>query len=153
MKPHGLLAYSEDSNENLINVFSENSQINEGRAPLNIYNQFFREEAPANKVYNKNDPFLINLNLRQKLNETNKMINVDNQNLLDKIQKMGKSIKPVNYGYPFIDLTKPDNEGEESGFYKQETMITSIKNNMQHLMQTKRKMSMINITDLPKTEM
>lgn len=36
------------------------------------------------------------------------MIYVDNQNLLEKIRKLGKSIKPVNYGYPYIDLTKED---------------------------------------------
>ena len=33
---------------------------------------------PANKIYDKNDPFLINMNLRQKLQETNQMIHVDN---------------------------------------------------------------------------
>ena len=68
----------DQSIDTAFNVFTENSHINEGRPHLNIYNPYFKEESPANRVYTKNDPFLINLNLRQKLNETNKMINVDN---------------------------------------------------------------------------
>ncbi len=64
--------------DSAFNVFSENSKINDVQIPLKIFNPFFKEEMPANKIYDKNDPFLINMNLRQKLQETNQMIHVDN---------------------------------------------------------------------------
>lgn len=62
---------SKHQNQSLINVFSENSRINEEKIPLQVYNGLLQEEIPANKIYDKKDPFLINLNLRKKLYETN----------------------------------------------------------------------------------
>jgi hypothetical protein len=67
----------ESKYESVINVFNDNSYINEVKIPLSILNPYFKEEPVANKIYNKNDPFLINQNLRQKLTETNQMIYVD----------------------------------------------------------------------------
>ncbi|CDW89767.1 UNKNOWN [Stylonychia lemnae] len=121
------------SQESLTNVFTENSQINEQKIPVQIYNQYFKEEVPVNKIYDRNDPFLININLRQKLVETNQMIHVDNQNLLDKIKKLGKSIKPVTYGYPYIDLTKTEvfNEQEHNeAKFRSEVYSQHLKNEM-----------------------
>eukprot|EP00347_Sterkiella_histriomuscorum_P002479 403367992 len=119
--------------QDYVNVFSENSQINEEKMPMKIFNPYFRVEQPANKIYDKNDPFLINLNLRQKLTETNQMIYVDNQNLLEKIKKLGRSIKPVTYGYPYIDLTQKDAFTQEVDEAKiqQEIQTQKLKNNMQ----------------------
>lgn len=58
------------------------------------------------------------------------MIRVDSQNLIDKIQKLGKSIRPVQYGYPYIDLTKTVADGFESEdmHYRNITYASHLKN-------------------------
>lgn len=65
---------------------------------------------------NKNDPFTQNVLLRTKLAETNRMLLIDNQSLLDKIKNMDKSIKPVIYGVPYINLSK-DNEVDNNPYF------------------------------------
>lgn len=61
--------------------------------PHQPINPYFKNEQI--KLKDMKDPFAISINLREKLKETNSMITIDNQTLLDKIKFMDKSIKPI----------------------------------------------------------
>lgn len=38
------------------------------------------------------------------------MLRIDNETLLQKIRQIDKSIRPTSYGFPYINLTKPESE-------------------------------------------
>ena len=59
---------------------------------------------------------------------------------------MGKSIKPVTYGYPFIDLTKPEAYAEQEDVrYRGEVYAKDLRSGMDALMSSYRPPSLIDI--------